>query len=55
MPQPAMLICPATVAVVVVMAEADPVVNVGAVSTPLPLAATLMSLAPPPPTTMSPL
>ena len=46
---------PATVAEVLVIAEAAPVVTVGAVFTPLPLATTLLLLAPPPPTGMLPL
>ena len=46
---------PAQVAEMEVMALATPVVTVGAVLTPDPLAATLMFAAPPPPTTMFPL
>ncbi len=46
---------PATVAEALVMPEAAPVVTMGASSLPLPEAATLMPLAPPPPTEMLPL
>ena len=52
---PVVLIVPATVAEEVVIAEAVPVVTIGAVSTPLPIAATLMLVAPPPPTRIFPL
>ena len=46
---------PATVAAVVVTPEAAPDVTVGTVFTPLPVAATFMDEAPPPPTTILPL
>ncbi len=52
---PVVFSVPATLAEELVMAEALPVATVGAVFTPLPLAATLMPVAPPPPTGMFPL
>ena len=46
---------PAKVADVFVMALAAPVVTVGIVLTPAPLAATFIAVAPPPPTGILPL
>ena len=48
-------IVPGTVAVVVVIPLAAPAVTVGAVFTPLPETATLIEVAPPPPTDIFPL
>lgn len=53
--QPLAGMVPAKVAVVVVMADAAPVVTVGMVLIPEPAAATLIAAAPPPATTILPL